>query len=157
MMEWCFWFRTLPNNWSQRESINSDLSVYGIQDLGSQLAPVAMLVMMEAIQQRILDNATNNWSQRESINSDLSAMTSRSPFSLVCAISASSGLTKFFVYADRFTTAAVSIILVAESREELESVTETVETIGKRHSVIIDTHYVFRFPTLIFLLIWLMP
>ena len=37
--------------------------------------------------------------------------------------------------------AAVSIILVAESREELESVTETVETIGKRHSVIIDTHY----------------
>ncbi len=36
---------------------------------------------------------------------------------------------------------AVSIILVAESKEELESVTETVETIGKRHSVTIDTHY----------------
>ena len=36
---------------------------------------------------------------------------------------------------------AVSIILVAESKEELESVTETVESIGKSHSVTIDTHY----------------
>lgn len=36
---------------------------------------------------------------------------------------------------------AVSIILVAESKEELDSVTETVETIGKRNSVVIDTHY----------------
>ena len=37
--------------------VDSRFTVYGIQDLGSQLAPVAMLVMMEAIQQRILDNA----------------------------------------------------------------------------------------------------
>ena len=36
---------------------------------------------------------------------------------------------------------AVSIILVAESREELDSVTETIETIGKRNSVVIDTNY----------------
>ena len=36
---------------------------------------------------------------------------------------------------------AVTFIIVAESREELESVTETVETIGKRNSVTIDTHY----------------
>ena len=35
----------------------------------------------------------------------------------------------------------VTIIVVAESKEELESVTETVETIGKRNSVAIETHY----------------
>lgn len=36
--------------------VDNRFTVYGIQDLGSQLAPVAMLVMMEAIQQRIIDN-----------------------------------------------------------------------------------------------------
>ena len=36
---------------------------------------------------------------------------------------------------------AVTIIIVAESKEELESITETVETIGKRNSVVIDTHF----------------
>lgn len=36
---------------------------------------------------------------------------------------------------------AVSIILMAESKKELESITETVQTIGKRNSCIIDTHY----------------
>ena len=37
--------------------VDNRFTVYGIQDLGSQLAPVAMLVMMEAIQQRITSNA----------------------------------------------------------------------------------------------------
>jgi type IV secretory pathway VirB4 component len=37
--------------------------------------------------------------------------------------------------------AAVTMLIVAESREELESVTESVITIGKRNSVVIDTHY----------------
>lgn len=36
--------------------VNNRLIVYGIQDLGSQLAPVAMLVMMEAIQSKIVEN-----------------------------------------------------------------------------------------------------
>ena len=36
---------------------------------------------------------------------------------------------------------AVTMVIVAESKEELESVTETIETIGKRNSVTIDTHY----------------
>lgn len=35
---------------------NNRLIVYGIQDLGTQLAPVAMLVMMEAIQSKIIEN-----------------------------------------------------------------------------------------------------
>ena len=35
----------------------------------------------------------------------------------------------------------VTIILMAESKKELESVCETVETIGKRNSCTIDTHY----------------
>ena len=35
----------------------------------------------------------------------------------------------------------VTVILVAESKEELESVTETLEAIGKGDSVTIDTHY----------------
>jgi len=36
---------------------------------------------------------------------------------------------------------AVTLILMADSKEELESISETVETIGKRNSCIIDTHY----------------
>lgn len=32
-------------------------------------------------------------------------------------------------------------MMVADTKEELESITETVETIGKRNSVVIDTHY----------------
>ncbi|MBP3233888.1 MAG: DUF87 domain-containing protein [Eubacterium sp.] len=36
---------------------------------------------------------------------------------------------------------AVTIIIMAESKEELESMTETVETIGKRNSCTIETHY----------------
>ncbi len=36
---------------------------------------------------------------------------------------------------------AVTIILMADTKEELDSITETVETIGKRNSCIIDTHY----------------
>jgi type IV secretory pathway VirB4 component len=36
---------------------------------------------------------------------------------------------------------AVTIVLMADSKEELKSVTETVETIGKRNSCTIDTHY----------------
>jgi type IV secretory pathway VirB4 component len=37
--------------------------------------------------------------------------------------------------------AAVTIILMAESKEELESVTETVQSIGKRNGCVIETHY----------------
>lgn len=36
---------------------------------------------------------------------------------------------------------AVTIILMADSKEELDSMTETVETIGKRNSVAIEEHY----------------
>ena len=42
---------------------NVDMSnrfiVYGIQDLGAQLAPVAMMVMMESIQAKIIENGRN--------------------------------------------------------------------------------------------------
>lgn len=36
--------------------VDNRFTVYGIQDLGPQLAPIAMLVMMEAIQSRIIGN-----------------------------------------------------------------------------------------------------
>ncbi len=36
---------------------------------------------------------------------------------------------------------AVTLILMADTKEELNSITETVETIGKRNSCTIDTHY----------------
>ena len=36
---------------------------------------------------------------------------------------------------------SVTIILMAETKEELDSMTETVETIGKRNSVTIEEHY----------------
>ena len=46
------------NIFNHHTNVDEDnrLTVYGIQDLGSQLAPVAMLVMMEAIQSRIVEN-----------------------------------------------------------------------------------------------------
>ena len=37
--------------------------------------------------------------------------------------------------------AAVTVILMADTKEELDSMTKTVETIGKRHSVTIEEHY----------------
>ncbi len=36
---------------------------------------------------------------------------------------------------------SVTIILMADTKEELDSMTETVETIGKRNSVTIEEHY----------------
>lgn len=61
--------------------VDNRFMVYGIQDLGSQLAPVAMLVMMEAIQQKIMDNAKRGratWLYIDEchvlLNSDYSAM-----------------------------------------------------------------------------------
>ena len=36
---------------------------------------------------------------------------------------------------------AVTIVVMADSKKELESITETVETIGKRNSCTIDVHY----------------
>lgn len=36
---------------------------------------------------------------------------------------------------------SVTVILMADTKEELDSMTETVETIGKRNSVIIEEHY----------------
>ena len=36
---------------------------------------------------------------------------------------------------------AVTIILMADDKEELDSISETLTTIGKRHSVVIDNHY----------------
>ena len=39
---------------------------------------------------------------------------------------------------------AVTIIIMAETKEELESMTETVVTIGKRNSCAIDTHYLMQ-------------
>ena len=37
-------------------NVNNRFIVYGIRDLGESLAPLAMLVMMETIQQKIIDN-----------------------------------------------------------------------------------------------------
>ena len=40
--------------WSRRrKSLNS---IYGIRDLGTELSPITMLVMMESIQNRIVEN-----------------------------------------------------------------------------------------------------
>lgn len=39
--------------------VDNRFSVYGIRDLGAELSPSTMLVMMEAIQQRIVEK----WSE----------------------------------------------------------------------------------------------
>ncbi len=36
--------------------VDNRFVVYGIRDLGTELSPIAMLVMMESIQQRIVEN-----------------------------------------------------------------------------------------------------
>ena len=40
----------------QTINVNNKFVVYEIRDLGEFLAPLAMLVMMETIQQKIIDN-----------------------------------------------------------------------------------------------------
>lgn len=47
------------NIFNHQTNVNMDnrFTVYGIRDLGANLSPVSMLVMMEAIQQRITDNS----------------------------------------------------------------------------------------------------
>ena len=39
--------------------IENRFIVYGIRDLGAELSPITMLVMMENIQNRIIENAKN--------------------------------------------------------------------------------------------------
>lgn len=36
--------------------VDNRFTVYGIRDLGAELSPITMLVMMESIQQRIVEN-----------------------------------------------------------------------------------------------------
>lgn len=47
------------NIFNHQTNVNMDsrFTVYGIRDLGTDLSPVSMLVMLEAIQQKILDNS----------------------------------------------------------------------------------------------------
>ena len=47
------------NIFNHQTNVNMDnrFTVYGIRDLGADLSPVSMLVMMEAIQQRITENS----------------------------------------------------------------------------------------------------
>ncbi len=40
----------------QNVDVDNRFTVYGIRDLGAELSPITMLVMMEAIQQRIVEN-----------------------------------------------------------------------------------------------------
>ena len=46
------------NIFNHQTNVDMDnrFTVYGIRDLGTELSPITMLVMMEAIQQRIIDN-----------------------------------------------------------------------------------------------------
>lgn len=46
------------NIFNHQTNVNVDnrFTVYGIRDLGTELSPIAMLVMMESIQQRIIEN-----------------------------------------------------------------------------------------------------
>lgn len=47
------------NIFNHQTNVNMDsrFTVYGIRDLGTDLSPISMLVMLEAIQQKILDNS----------------------------------------------------------------------------------------------------
>lgn len=61
------------------EDLYDRFIVYGIRDLGESLAPLAMLVMLEAIQQKIISNGENGkatWLYIDEIHVLL-----RSPFS----------------------------------------------------------------------------
>ena len=42
-------------------NVNNRFIVYGIRDLGESLAPLAMLVMMETIQQKIIKGRSRRW------------------------------------------------------------------------------------------------
>ena len=47
---------TTNNNQMEEKGMKNRFTVYGIRDLGTELSPIAMLVMMESIQNMIVEN-----------------------------------------------------------------------------------------------------
>ena len=47
---------TTNNNQMEEKGIKNRFTVYGIRDLGTELSPITMLVMMESIQNMIVEN-----------------------------------------------------------------------------------------------------
>ena len=47
---------TTNNNQMEEKGMKNRFTVYGIRDLGTELSPITMLVMMESIQNRIVEN-----------------------------------------------------------------------------------------------------
>lgn len=115
--------------------------VYGIRDLGEALAPLAMLIMLEAIQQRIIDNGEKGiatWLYIDEVHVLL-----RSPFSTdylqqmwkkvrkqggLCT-----GITQNIVDVLRNDTATTMlsnsayVLLLNQSSKDVEKITETLE------------------------------
>ena len=47
---------TTNNNQMEEKGMKNRFTVYGIRDLGTELSPITMLVMMESIQNMIVEN-----------------------------------------------------------------------------------------------------
>ena len=47
---------TTNNNQMEEKGMKNGFTVYGIRDLGTELSPITMLVMMESIQNMIVEN-----------------------------------------------------------------------------------------------------
>lgn len=127
--------------------------VYGIRDLGESLAPLAMLVMLEAIQQKIIENGEegrSTWLYVDEVHVLL-----RSPFSTdylqqmwkkvrkqggLCT-----GITQNIIDVLRSETATTMlsnsafVLLLNQSNKDIEKITEALEISPEQLNYVIDS------------------
>ena len=127
--------------------------VYGIRDLGESLAPLAMLVMLEAIQQKIIENGEegrSTWLYVDEVHVLL-----RSPFSTdylqqmwkkvrkqggLCT-----GITQNIIDVLRSETATTMlsnsafVLLLNQSSKDIEKITEALEISPEQLNYVIDS------------------
>lgn len=132
---------------------NNRFIVYGIRDLGESLAPLAMLVMMETIQQKIIDNGEKGqatWFYIDEVhvllNSPFSAEYLRQMWKKVRKQGGlCTGITQNIVdllMSETSTTMlskSAFILLLNQSSKDIEKITEALEISEEQLNYVIDS------------------
>lgn len=134
-------------------NVNNRFIVYGIRDLGESLAPLAMLVMMETIQQKIIQNGENGkatWFYIDEVhvllNSQFSAEYLRQMWKKVRKQGGlCTGITQNIVdllMSETSTTMlsnSAFILLLNQSSKDIEKIVEALEISEEQLNYVIDS------------------
>ena len=134
-------------------NVNNRFIVYGIRDLGESLAPLAMLVMMESIQQKIIENGERGqatWFYIDEVhvllNSAFSAEYLRQMWKKVRKQGGlCTGITQNIVdllMSETSTTMlsnSAFILLLNQSSKDIEKITESLEISEEQLNYVIDS------------------